>query len=222
MGIGLWNKTNTGGGIIKIERATLKFIVSRYNNDISWLKDYTNDVVLYDRSEEPLPNAIVMPNIGSDIYDKFTYIIDNYDNLPDVAVYTKGNLFKFIRKEEFDKVCNNKTFTPLLTKFHKVQMPVACYQDGMYYEINNYFYLIPHPAKHAEEIIRLFRMNEREYNAFAPGSNYIIPKENILRHPKQLYEKLRSFLDWAVYPGDAQLIERNLHYLWGTDIIGGI
>ena len=86
----------------------MKYIVSRYNHDISWLKDYTDDVVLYDRSTEPAPNAIVVPNIGTDIYDKFTYIIDNYDNLPDVAVYTKANLFKYISKEEFDVLKDNK------------------------------------------------------------------------------------------------------------------
>ncbi len=57
-------------------------------------------------------------------------------------------------------------------------------------------------------------MDEREYNAFAPGSNYILTRENILKHPKEFYVKLRSFLDWEVYPGDAQLLERNLYYLW--------
>lgn len=191
-----------------------KYVISRYNHDISWLADYTNDVVIYDRSENPVPNAIIVPNIGSDIYDKFTYIIENYDNLPEVAVYTKANIFKYITKEEFDKVKDKKTFTPLLTQHHKTYMPVCYYKDGMYYEINNYFYLNAHPAKYAEEIKEIFKMNKREYNAFSPGSNYILPKENILKHPKALYEKLRSYLDWAVYPGDAQLLERNLYYLW--------
>ncbi len=192
----------------------MKYIISRYNHDLDWLKEYTDDYVLYDRSEQPLEGAIVVPNIGTDLYDKFTYIIDNYDNLPDVAVYTKANLFKYISKEEFDKIKDNKVFTPLLTQHHKPKMPVAYYKDGMYYEINNYWYLIEHAAKHAREIKDLFNMDERDYNGFAPGSNYIVPKENILKHPKEFYVKLRNFLKWTVYPGDAQLIERNLYYLW--------
>src|SRR5436190_1509732 len=57
----------------------MKYILSRYNHDISWLTEYTDDYVLYDRSEEPLEGSIVMPNIGSDWYDKFTYIINNYE-----------------------------------------------------------------------------------------------------------------------------------------------
>lgn len=192
----------------------MKYVVSRYNHDFSWIGEYSDDIVLYDRSTEPLPNSIVVPNIGTDLYDKFTFIIDNYDNLPDIAVYTKCNLFKYITKEEFDQVKDNKVFTPLLTQNHKVYMPVCFYENGMYNEINDYWYLGSHPARYAKEIIDLFKMQGRYYNQFAPGSNYILTKENILKHPKELYEKLRSYLEWDVYPGDAQILERNLYYLW--------
>lgn len=192
----------------------MKWIISRYNHDISYLPEYTDDYILYDRSLEPFDTAIVVSNLGSDISDKFKFIIDNYDNLPDVAVYTKANIFKYISAYEFNQVKDNTTFTPLLTKHHKTYLPVCYYKDGIYYEINNYWYLNAYPAKYAKEIIEIFKMDEREYNAFAPGSNYILPKENILKHPKEFYEQLKSYLDWDVYPGDAQLMERNLYYLW--------
>lgn len=201
----------------------MKYIVSRFNHDAEWLKECVkskDDLVLYDRSEMPMPDSIHTKNIGTDIYDKFSYIIDNYDNLPDVAVYTKCNLFKYMSKEEFDKVKDNTTFTPLLTKNHKVYNddkgePICFYDaQGMYNERNDYWYLYPHPAKFAPLILDFFKMRERMYNAFAPGSNYILPKENILKHSKETYIKLRSYLDWDVYPGDAQLLERNLYYFW--------
>lgn len=192
----------------------MKYIISRYNHDLDWLKEYTDDYVLYDRSEIPLENSIKVPNIGSDIYDKFTYIIENYDSLPDIAVYCKANLFKYITKEEFDKVKDSKVFMPLLTQGHKVYEPICRYADGLYQEINNYWYLNSHKARYAKEIIEYFRMNEREYNKFAPGSNYILPRENILKHSIETYIKLRSYLNWDIYPGDCQLIERNLYYLW--------
>lgn len=197
----------------------MRYIISRYNHDLSWLPEYSQDVVIYDRSESPiLSEVIIAPNIGSDIYDKFTFIIDNYDNLPDVAVYTKANIFKYITKEEFDKICNNKTFTPILTRNHKEKPGVCFYsEDGMYNEINNGWYLSSHPPKSREtarELRSLLKLEGYEYLKFAPGSNYIVPKENILKHPKEHYIKLRSFLDWAVYPGEAQIIERGLYTLW--------
>ncbi len=192
----------------------MKYILSRYNHDISWLKDYTNDYVLYDRSEKPTEDSIVVPNIGSDIYDKFTYIIDNYENLPEIAVYTKANIFKYITKEEFDLIKDNKAFTPILSFKHKTHFPICFYWKGLYYEINNYWYLKSHPAKRKEELVKLLGIKYKLYLAFAPGSNYIVPKKNILKHPKEFYIKLREFLNWAVYPGEAQIIERSLYYLW--------
>lgn len=207
------------------------WIISRYNHDMKWTEDYNDFSIVYDRSDEPISGSIRVPNIGSDIYDKFTYIIDNYDNLPDVAIYTKANLFKYITKEEFDKVKDNKTFTPLLTQNHKEVMcdwqdkPFSFYKDGMYYELNYPSYLKNNPAKDQPSpltlewyldhpLLKLLGIDKMEYLPFAPGSNYILPKENILKHSKEFYEKLRSYLDWTVYPGEAMIIERGLYTLW--------
>jgi hypothetical protein len=249
----------------------MKYIISRYNQDISWLKDYTDDYVLYDRSEKPEENSIIVPNIGSDIYDKLTFIIDNYKNLPDVAVYTKANLFKYITREEFDKIKDNKTFTPIFSKFHEEKTidlgesrdflinliegsPIsqefkdlwykfnlisptekksspdvrkfAFYDnEGMYNEINIAFFMQIYIGREEEDLLRIKEIKElmgfldREYVQFAPGSNYILPKENILKQPRETYVKLRSFLINALYknsfyPREAMLIERGLYYLW--------
>lgn len=197
----------------------MKWVISRYNHDLSYLKEYTDDYVLYDRSETPLSNSIIVPNIGSDIYDKLTFIIDNYDHLPSVAIYTKANIFKYITKEEFDAIKDNTKFTPILTQHHQAYDPVCYYKDGMYYEINNRWYLQEHRTKHldtADKLLELLKIKHLDYIPFAPGSNYILPKENILQHPKAHYETLRSFLAWSVYPGEAQIIERGLFILWNT------
>lgn len=197
----------------------MKFIVSRYNQDANWLKDYDAEVTMYDRSEIPLSNAIVVPNRGSDLYDKFTFIIDNYDNLPDVAIYTKCNLFKYISKEEFDLIKDNKTFTPILTKNHKTYHPTCFYrEDGMYMEVNNKWFLYGVPHKFVKEYDELIgnQFKHQEYKPFAPGSNYILPKENILKYPKSFYEKLRSFLEYDRYPGEAFLIERDMYNMWSN------
>jgi len=234
----------------------MKYIISRYNHDTSWIDKYTNDFVIYDRSEIPIEGAIIVPNIGSDIYDKLTYIIDNYDNLPDVAVYTKCNLFKYITKTEWDKICNNTTFTPIIGGFHKdttidhdaknAQMipeiennlpdqktkdlfhrfnmthktgiqPFSYYKDGLYYELNVPAYLSARPTKNytvIEELMKLLGIWDMEYIPFAPGSGYILTRENILQNSKDFYIKLRSYLDWAVYPGECFIIERGLYNIF--------
>lgn len=216
----------------------MKYVISRYNHDYSWLAEYSNDVFMYDRSDDPAPNSVVVPNIGTDLYDKFSFIIDNYSNLPDVAVYTKCNLFKYITKLEFDKIKENTTFTPLLTQGHAEIMvdenilvqqgwkekQFSFYKDGMYYELNYPAYLLHHHLQNPyyeyantylkNPLLKLLGIDKMEYIPFAPGSNYILPKENILKHPKEFYEELRSYLAWDRYPGEAMIIERGLYTLW--------
>jgi hypothetical protein len=196
------------------------WVLSRYNHDVSYLPRYTEDYVMYDRSEKPIddPRVIRVANIGTDWYDKFTYIIDNYNDLPDVALYTKANIFKYITPEELDEIKDNTTFTPILTKHHKTIPGISYYgEDGMYYEINNLWYLGAHPVREPENALDLMLMlgiSGKDYVPFAPGSGYIVPKENILKHPRSMYVTLRSYLEWAVYPGEAQIVERGIYTFW--------
>jgi len=198
----------------------MKWVVSRFNHDISYLPQYTDDVVLYDRSEVPAPNSIIVPNIGSDWYDKFHFIIKNYDNLPDVAVYTKANIWKYVSPEEFELIKDNKTFTPILTKHHKTYSDdrgVVCFydEDGMYNERNDRWYLVDRPPKNdAFQLMLTLGIADQEYVKFAPGSSYIVPKETILKYPRKTYEYLRSMLDYATYPSEAWIIERGIYNFW--------
>ena len=86
----------------------MKWVINAYNGNIDWIKEYTDDVVLYDKKEL---------NVGYNIYDYMDYIVSNYDNLPDVVLFGKDNMLqRHITKQEFDKLVNNRTFTPLLTQ----------------------------------------------------------------------------------------------------------
>lgn len=196
------------------------FVVSRYNQDVSWIGEYANSAILYDRSDLPVPGANIVPNLGTDIADKLHFIIANYDNLPKVAIYTKANLFKYITKDEFNVVKDNQTFTPLLTMNHRTYKDdsgkdVCFYKDGIYWEINNLWYLASHPVKHDPyELRRLLGIDGMEYVPFAPGSNYIVTAEDIHKHPQEFYSKLLGYVNWAVYPGEAQIIERGLYTIW--------
>lgn len=219
----------------------MKYVLSNYNFDPSWVTEYSDDYVIYDRSDSPTyvqsiePDKIIqVPNIGSDIYDKFTFIIDNYDNLPDVAVYSKSNLFKYMTKEEFELIKDVTAFTPLLTQHHKEVLcdygmpepgtPFSFYKDKIYYELNYPAYLKSHKTQDPHwcyvdtfpdfPLVKLLGIDGMKYVPFAPGSNYILPKENILKHPKEFYEELRAYLAWDRYPGEAMVIERGLYTLW--------
>lgn len=199
----------------------INFVISRWGDrDVSWVGKYSPSMILYDRSDNPIPGSIIVPNLGTDLLDKFHFIISNYNNLPPVAVYTKDNLFKYISQPEFDRVKNNSWFTPLLTMNHRTYNDengklVCYYKDGIYWEVNNMWYLNSHPIKHdPREIQALMGIDKMDYIPFAPGSNYILTAEDIRRHPVEFYIQLYNYLTYAVYPGEAQIIERGLYNIW--------
>ena len=183
----------------------MMWVINNYHGNWEWIKEYTDNYVLYDKKDK---------NVGSNIYDYMDYIVNNYDCLPDVILFGKSNMLeRHITKEEFDKLYQSTGFTPLLTQNHKTYLPVCWYEDGIYCERNDYWYLNEYPARDMS-IIDLLGMRDRKYNKFAPGACYIVPKANILKHSKEFYTKLRDSVDYSPHPGEAYLIERSLYHLW--------
>ena len=187
----------------------MKYIVSKHGNqDIEWLKEYTDDIVLYDKN--------VLGNVGNCDYDKLCWIVENYDNLPDVFALIKANLWKYISKEEFLKLKDNKVFTPLLTQFHKTYLPICWYENGIYCEVNNSWYVPQFESKFSSynEWAKSLGLPTPEYLRFAPGGNYILTPKEIHRHPKELYVKMRDMLPYTQLPAEAQFCERTYYTLW--------
>lgn len=196
----------------------MKVVASNYNGDCSWIPEFTDDYFIYDRTNCGLDPAKVkkVQNYGNCDADKLHYIVNNFDNLPDVFMLTKTNLFKYITKEEFDAVKNNTTFTPLLTQGHKVYEPVCRYVDGIYEEINNSWYA-PQFQKHYNtynEWAEYLGLPQPEYLRFAPGGNYILTKEAVHKHSKSFYKKMRDTLGMVTLPAEAQYCERSYYTLW--------
>jgi len=195
-------------------------VMNNFNNDTSWIKEYTSNYIIYNKGE-PIEDtqSIQVPNVGYNIYDYCAYIVDNYDSLPDCVMFIKSNIFpRHMTKEEFDAVCGNRTFTPLLSKTHKTYMPTCFYdENGVFNEINNSWYIHEYPCKFFEayyEFAEKMNLPSPSYIPFAPGACYIVPKENIRKHSKEFYGKLKEYVEYAQLPGEAHIIERALYTIW--------
>jgi len=186
----------------------IKWVINAYNGTLDWIKEYTSNYVVYDKKDK---------NVGYNIYDYTSYVVDNYNNLPDVVVFIKDNVLeRHITKKEFDKICRNTTFTPILTQHHKTDGVINYYQDGLYYEKNNSWYFNHHPHQIADygEFSRIVGLPNPDYLGFAPGGCYIVPRENILKHDKEFYKKLQTMVAFTQHPAEAHAIERSLHTIW--------
>lgn len=196
------------------------FVVSKFFGDADWIKDYTSEYVIYDKSTDPLGyRSIRIPNVGFNLYAYFNYITDHYENLPPKIAFIKNNCIgRHFSKEYFDSVIENDFFTPLVEKEkHFLKMPDS-YWDGGYKERNNLnMYLNLNYVRNINEMFD-FAFEERgyypEYIRFAPGANYIVPKGQILRLPKSLYQDMRTMVEHHQLSGESHIIERCLDTFW--------
>lgn len=203
-------------------------VLVNYNYRPDWLLTSGLDYLIYDRSDSEdylkdfdKSKIIRRENIGQVDFDKLTYIYENYDNLPDVFLWGKTNLFKYISEEEYEKVKDNKVFTPLLTQNHKTYSDdrgVVCeYKNNMYWERADSWFFGQFPHKYVqswEEWCDLIGIPKTPFIPFAPGGNYILTKEVVHKYSKEFYAKLRDMLPYCPEPVEAQCAERSYFLLW--------
>jgi hypothetical protein len=200
--------------------------ISNYNNDISWVKNYPNDYIVYDRSDIDINLTGLKfkksPNVGYNLYDYFSYIIDNYDNLPEFITFIKGNVFpRHVTKKTFEKFMNKKYFLPIFDyNLHNPVMPVCMFSsDGNYSEINNSWYLNHHPTSYFNNFNDFWNFIFEnpfipQYLTFAPGANYVVPKNIILKYDIVFYKNLKKIISNNNLSGESHIVERALYSIW--------
>jgi hypothetical protein len=68
-------------------------IVSRYNENIEWLKSEMNHSIIYNKGDKlNLSNEIMLENKGRESETYLRYIIEHYPHFPDVVVFTQARI----------------------------------------------------------------------------------------------------------------------------------
>lgn len=198
-----------------------------FTPDKSWIGD---DYLIYDRSDDGIDHLsgfdetkiVRTPNKGQVDYDKLTYLVENYDNLPDVFLWGKTNIWKYITPDEYEKIKDKESYTPLLTESHKTYSdrigPVCFYSGGLYNERNDSWYVNELDYKYFcsfGEFALNFGIPNPPYIPFAPGGNYILTRDVVHKYSRDLYDNMRSLLPYSMNPAEAHMCERAYHLLWG-------
>lgn len=212
----------------------MKAILSNYNFTPDWLTEYDLEAVIYDRSDDGVERDLTQfgevyktRNMGDVDFDKLSWLIENYDNLPEVFLWSKTNIFKFVDEETLKKALRVNRFQPLLRYDHKIYSDklgeVNKYigtQYGLIYAERNdswYFHAGLDQSgrfKNWNDWARAFQLPIEPFVPFAPGGSYILTKEQVQRYPKSYYDEMRSTLPYAKHPVEAHCCERSYFYLW--------
>lgn len=206
----------------------MQALLVNHNYDPTWLKDYPNlEVTLYDRSDDGVERNLTQygkvirtPNMGNVDLDKLMYLIENYDNLPDVFLWGKSNLFKFVDKDTLDDCIFKSEFAPLLKLDHKTysdKYGVVCkYEDGIYQERCDSWYVHQMASRFPSyrEWAHYMGLPTPPFLAFPPGGNFILTRERVHRYSVDFYQKMAGTLEYCQLPAEAHMAERTYYSLW--------
>lgn len=151
------------------------FVVSRYKEDFNWLKKISYKYVLYNKGPSDIEkyfNYRQLPNVGREAHTYLTYIVDNYNSLPDYVGFLQGDpfphsIFMGHRLSRF----KGEEFYPLSPNT-KYKEDARAYIDLIESSTAKYFGIVRHAGE------------------FPFGAQFIVSKNKILKHSLNEYEFL--------------------------------
>lgn len=205
------------------------FCISYFNGELGWIKNLNkSNYIVYNKSKEKLEkniNSIKIKNVGYNIYSYLYFIIENYENLPETVVFCKNNIFtRHIEISTFTNLVKRNIFTCLEENNQIRTFPISVeLSDNSFNEINSSWYKFKYSRKYFADYNYFYKFifdskNIPLFIRFAPGANYIVPKNNILLRSKNYYKNLLKFVYHSQYSCESHFIERSLYLIWNSNI----
>lgn len=205
------------------------FCISHFNGELDWIKKINkSNYIVYNKSNKKLDkeiNSIKIKNVGYNIYSYLNFIIENYENLPDTIVFCKDNIFsRHLKIKTFSNLLKRNIFTCLEENNISRPFPISVdFSDNSFNEINSSWYRFKHPRKFFSNYDifynYVFKNTKKPlFIRFAPGANYIVPKNNILLRTKNFYKNLKKFIDHSQYSCESHFVERSLFLIWNSNL----
>jgi hypothetical protein len=181
----------------------MNIIVSRYNEDVSWTKEY-NNIILYNKGEKLSNNydVILLENVGREGHTYYKYIYDNYEFLPEYSVFLQGNPLDHspnFKKRIYD--IQNKISNGVKIDFEYLsEKMINCNLNGCIYHRR-----IPLCDIH-ENVFGIRK--ENMHFVFGQGGQFIVSKERILKRRREFYFNIVKMLEYDSNPIEGNAIER--------------
>jgi hypothetical protein len=207
-----------------------KIIVARYNEDLDWLKNEMDNCIIYNKGNKlDIKNEIILKNVGRESHTYLQYIIDNYNNLPDIMIFTQGNI-----SDHYNHYNNIKYDLNEL-----LQLKDSAYKDG-----KSLSYITHKQTENGDSCWDSkwnFGRDDRWFNGtYLDGKpiiyidwfknnineNYPDPiniycygilavrKDFVLKRSFEYYQKLIKQIDYHSNPTEGHLFERSWYYIF--------
>lgn len=193
----------------------MALVVARYNEDISWITEFSKKYIYNKGDSSTIPaglldSVISLPNVGREAHTYLHHIIQNYDNLDDITIFSQGRYSDHIG------------FSPQVFKeqFSNISGYSRNYIDSSCWGINKRDYkfniqnwnnsCIGHgDLEYGPWFERVFKQPYNNSTLVYCAAIFSVDKQHILSRPKIFYESLIKELDYHSAPIEAHFMERS-------------
>jgi hypothetical protein len=200
---------------------TVHIVISRYNEDIEWLKEqpfcrYKH--IVYEKGAKKLSSSIALDNVGREGHTYLYHIIQNYDKLPDILVFLPGSAMDITVYNKRDRT---------MQVMESLGNTLSCKSEGDHLNYVRDFVMEKYASTNNENFEKDSNMemklaNVRPFGKWLdnkfPGIKtlpniwyhgiFSVTKEQILRNPKQVYIELLEEIGTHKNPEVGHYLER--------------
>ena len=186
-------------------------VISRYTENIDWIIPYKKHCTVYckDQTNTNL-EYIHLPNVGRESHTYLHHIIENYDDLATMTLFSQGqisdtyhhaNIWKYGIPAPFIqfKITNKEPHWSKLTLGkYAINMRFTTLTFGQWWDK---YLCLPRPPRENYYV---------QYNAV-----FSVHRDIIHVHPKCYYEKLISCISDHINPEEGHYFERSWYHIFG-------
>ena len=161
-----------------------RVIISKYKESLSWVQTLNFDlskIIIYDKSNKPVPNSIHIKNVGRESETFFRYIKTNYNNLPDYIILLQGYPLDHFKSSKHGSL-NDYIISKISTKPTEI-IPLGITRKNRKHLLGLNLDL------YYEYILKETPPDKYYYSI---GSQYIVPKRKILTKPLSFWTMLHN------------------------------
>jgi hypothetical protein len=201
-----------------------KIIVARYNENIEWLNSEMSNCIIYNKGNKlNINNEILLENLGRESETYLHYIITNYDNLPDVVVFTQARISDHKGIDYINYLIDIKN----QALKHSKSIPCHIHydvgncihfdkewnlrQDGYYLKDN---YKNNNPITFLEWFKNNIDINYPNPICVYVGGIFAVKKEYIINKPIEYYKRLILEVNHHINSTEGHFFERSWYYIF--------
>jgi hypothetical protein len=201
---------------MRADKPAAFFVITRYKEDYSWVDEYTDDYIIYNKGE-PIydnPKIINTENWGYNERDIPMFVYEHYEKLPELTAFLQGDPFAQCKKDVFDDLIYNTTFTRLEAKYP--ELSDRSHETGYYIEPNYNKNFGADTSGTVDNFLLTYFLDYTHIDTFTftPGAQYIVEKERLLQYPKKFWYKLMNDKLNTPTAVQAHILERAIIYIF--------